>query len=227
MLRRRSIVFGSLFVAGIVAIAWTEYYPSSGMFAALGMPGPSARNGRVCGYLYSEQYSWQQHIRRLRMLFPTRSLKCSRVLRWASPMQREEVEVDALNRNLLHAERMWDDLDSAQWQRERDSIASGFVRRGGHEITCAKSPYVNPIIRDTRFWRFSKFSVRLVAYKWEQEVPGGQWLLQLDGYPTLPDECVYDPWRVLTPAPDVCAEAVFRMPLPFDRRLCVRTWLWN
>jgi hypothetical protein len=229
MPQRRSIVFGSLFVAGFVMIAWTEYYPSSGMFDALGMPGPTARNGRVCGYIYSERYHWQQqqYIRRLRRLLPSRAVNCSRVLRGASPMERENVSVDALNRKLLHAHRMWSDLDSAQWQRERDSIAFGMARRGGHEIGCAKSPYPLPHIRDTRYWKFSNFSVRLVAYKWEREIPGGRWLLQLDGYPTLPDECVYDPWSGRTPAPDVCAQAVFRMPLPFDRQLCVRSWLWN
>ena len=225
MPQRRSILFGSLFLAGLAVIVWTKYYPSSGMFAALGMPGPRASSGRVCGQPYSVQY-----IRGVRIQIPTRTLKCSRVLRWVSPMQREEVDVDALNRKLLHAERMWDDLDSAQWQRERDSIAFGLARRGGHEITCAKSPYVNPnvnpIIRDTRYWRFPKFSVRLVAYKWEQEVLGGQWLLQLDGYPTLPIECIHDPWSGSTS--DVCgAEAVFRMSLPFNRQLCVRSWLWN
>jgi hypothetical protein len=221
MPQRRSIVFGSVFLAGLVVIAWTEYYPSSGMFAALGMPGPRASSRRVCGHPYTQQY-----ILGIRTLIPTRTLTCSRVLRWVSPIQREEVDLDALNRKLLHAERMWPDLDSAQWQKERDSIAVGLARLGGHEIACAKSPYVQTAIRDTRFWRFPKFSVRLVAYKWEQEIPGGQWLLQLDGYPTLADECIHDPWS--GPAPDVCgAEAVFRMPLPFNRQLCVRSWLWN
>jgi hypothetical protein len=189
MLRRRSIVFGSLFVAGIVAIAWTEYYPSSGMFAALGMSGPRANSGRVCGQPHRQEY-----IGSVRLLIPTGSLVCSRSVRW-SALQREDVVLDVVNRKLLHAKRMWADPDSAQWQEERDSIALRLVRLGGHEITCAKSPYVQTQIRDTRFWKFSTFSVRLVAYKWEQELPDGQWLLQLDGYPTLPDECVYDPWR--------------------------------
>jgi hypothetical protein len=190
MPQRRSIVFGSLFLAGLVVIAWTEYYPSSGMFAALGMPGPRANSGRVCGQLARQEY-----IRGVRTFIPTRSLKCNRVIRWSSPLQREEVDLDVVNRKLLHAERLWADLDSTEWQKERDSIASGLVRLGGHEIVCAKNPYVQTHIRNTRFWKFSTFSVRLVAYKFEQELPGGPWLLQLDGYPTLPDECVYDPWR--------------------------------
>ena len=229
-MQRRSIVFGSLLLLGLAVIAWSEYYPSSGMFAALGMPGPTARNGRVCGYMYSERYRWQQeqHIRRLRRLLPTRALTCSGALNSVSPMQREVVSVDALDRKLLHAHRMWADPDSAEWQSERDSIASGMARRGGYEIACAKSPpYPNSPIRDQRFWKFPNFAVRLVAYKWEQEIPGGQWLLQLDGYPTLPDECVYDPWSPREPAPNVCAQAVFTMPLPFDRQLCVRSWFWN
>jgi hypothetical protein len=228
MPQRRSIAFGSLFLAGLVVIGWTEYYPSSGMFAALGMPGPTARNGHVCQYMYSARHTWQQYIRRVRMLLPTRALKCRRSLSWGSPLQREEVDLDALNRKVVHAERMWDDPDSSQWQSERDSIASVFARLGGHEIACAKSPpYPHTPIRDTRFWKFSKFSVRLTAYKWERVMPGGQWMLQLSGYPTLPYECVHDPWSPRAPTPDVCAEAVFRVPLPFDRQLCVRSWLWN
>ena len=228
-MQRRSIVFGSLFLLGLAVIAWSEYYPSSGVFEAIGMPGPTARNGHVCGYTYTQRYHWQQqqYIRRFRMLFPSRALTCSRATRGGSPFQREIVALDALNRKFWLAHRMWGDLDSAQWQSERDSIAFGMARRGGHEITCAKNPYPLSHIRDSRYWKFPNFSVRLVAYKWEREMPGGRWLLQLDGYPTLPDECVYDPWSPRAPRPDVCAQAVFRMPLPFDRQLCVRSWFWS
>ena len=162
------------------------------MFAALGLPGPRANSGRACGQPHRLEY-----IGSVRLLIPMRSLQCRRYVRWSSPLHQEEVDLDVVNRKLLHAKRMWADPDSAQWQEERDSIALGLVRLGGREIACAKNPYVQTFVRDTRFWKFSKFSVRLVAYKWDQELPDGRWLLQLDGYPTLPDECVYDPWRYL------------------------------
>lgn len=186
MPQRRSIVFGSIFAAGLIVIGWLEYYPSSGMFAVLGMPGPRANRGREC-------YGWyrQTPIRRIRI--PTRSLTC-RGGDFYTPasMHREEVNLDKLSRRLVSADRIWSVPDSAEWSAQQDSIARAMIRFGGREIACAKNPYFQKRGFPQRNWRFPTFYVRLFASHWDD----GRWVLQLRGTPRAPDECVRDPWKM-------------------------------
>lgn len=187
-----SIVFGALVVAGLAVIAVSEYYPSSPMFETLGIDGPRANSGRVCGHPYR-----MAQVMDLRIRVPLRALNCKHVFRWAPAMQLEEVDIDGVNRELVHAQRMWPLSDSTRWQSARDSIAKRLVDLGGLEIICYKSRYALPHIRNTRYWRFPNYSVRLIAYKMEEMRPENPWWLQLDGYPELPMECTYDPWAGL------------------------------
>lgn len=217
MPQRRSIVFGSLFVGGLLVIAWLEYYPASPMLEMIGLPGPRANSGLRCGSYYRQTVLGR---------VPTREMAC-RVPTIADPLERQEVRMDVLNRRIVHGVRLWRVPDSVRWKTEGDSVGLVLTRLGGHEFACPKNPFGHPPhVRGTRFWRFSKFYVRLVAYAWEEFPPERRWMLQLDGYPTLPPDCVKNAGNGLS-REEVCnAEAVIRMPLPGKRTLCVKPNLW-
>jgi hypothetical protein len=213
MPRPRSIVFGSLFVGGLLVIAWFEYYPASPMLATIGLPGPRANSGLACGSYYQQTALGRLPMRRMVCRVPTS----------ADPWNKKEVRMDALNRQIANGMRTWTVPDSGQWKREQDSVASALTRLGGHEFGCARNPFTGPtMIRAVRFWSFPTYYVRFVAQTWDQYPYGRLWLLQLDAYPTLPLECGKNAGFGL-PRENICsADGVFRVPLPGRRELCVK-----
>jgi len=213
----RSLVFGSLFVGGLLVIAWLEYYPASPMLEVIGVPGPRANSGLQCGGFYR-----QTVVGRVR----TRDMVC-RATRNGDLMNSQEVSMDALNRRIVNARRIWTVPDSGQWNKERDSVATALTLRGGHEFVCETNNLGGPIpFRKKGFWRFPKFYARLVASTWEEAPSQRRWVLQLDGYPTLPPECVKNVGSGFSREQVCTADAVIRMPLPGNRILCVKTNLW-
>jgi hypothetical protein len=208
---RRSILFGSIFVAGLAVIAWTEYYPSSPMFTALGMSGPRANSGRECGH----EQSFMGWLNR-------RSIQCRNM--WS--VRRglwyvEYADVRGLRRELVYAGRGWGTEDSSRWRAQRDSIVAAMGRSGGREYTCRYAPESNSRMT-YRYWRFPTFSTRLIAYSDAPYSPGvGE--IHVDGYSNEAPECLSPP-RDRSSDAGTCTEAILRMPLPGNRVLCVRSW---
>ena len=217
MPQTRSLVFGSLFVGGLLVIAWLEYYPASPMLEVIGVPGPRANSGLQCGGFYR-----QTVVGRVR----TRDMVC-RATRNGDPMNSQEVSMDALNRRIVNARRIWTAPDSGEWKKKRDSVATALTLRGGHEFVCETNNLGGPItFRETGFWRFPKFYARLVASTWEETPSQRRWVIQVDGYPTLPPECVKNAGKGFSREQFCTADAVIRMPLPGNRTLCVKTNFW-
>jgi hypothetical protein len=185
------IIISAILVCVLVgAFAWFAYYPSSPMITTLGLPGPKADLERECGARYRK-------IGPVRWV-PTRELVCRGPWEIGGYLREEQdVTLDGLTRRIGHARRFWSLPDSVSWQRARDSVVSTMPRLGGGRISCWKSPYNDSIthIRDTEYWKFPSYSVRLIAYRAEDGHNRSPWLLQLDGYRSLPSECVFDPWR--------------------------------
>ena len=173
----------------VVAFAWFKYYPASPMITTIGLPGPRADADRSCGPNY-------RHMGVVRWV-PTRDLVCRGP--WqirASFREEQDVTLDTFTRRIGHARRFWSQADSNSWQRSADSVTAAMQRLGGHMISCWERPAGLPgSVRDTKYWRFPSYYVRLTAYRFEDYFNGGPWLLQLDGYRELPMECATDPWR--------------------------------
>jgi hypothetical protein len=217
MPQTRSIVFGSLFLSGLLVIAWLEYYPASPMLEVIGVPGPRANSGLQCGGFYR-----QTMVGRVR----TRDMVCRARMNGDS-WNSQEVSMDALNRRIVNARRIWTTPDSGQWNRERDSVATALTLRGGHEFVCQTNNLGGPIpFREKGFWRFPKFYVRLVASRGDASLSQHRWVIQLDGYPTLPPECVNNAGKGFSREEVCTADAVIRMSLPGNRTLCVKTNFW-
>ncbi len=185
----RILLSGVLVFVLVGAFAWFQYYPASPMITTIGLPGPRADLERRCGPMYRKMglVRW----------VPTRELVCSG--RWRlSRFLREEQDVtlDTFTRRIGHARRFWSQPDSNSWQRSRDSVAATMQRLGGQTISCSTAPGgLIPNVRDTDYWKFSSYFVRLIAYRVVDDQNRSPWLLQLDGYRELPTECVIDPWR--------------------------------
>jgi hypothetical protein len=157
MPHRSSIIFGTLFVGGLMLIAWTEYYPSSRMFEALGMPGPRANTGRQCDAV---------NLSRMLHVLSSRWLHC----RGASVSTNdiyfsEGVSVDFVTRRVIGAMRGWTAPDSAHWMNQRDSVARSLVRLGGQPYACVKGKKWFQDGLEPKYWRFSGFYVRLLAHE--------------------------------------------------------------
>jgi hypothetical protein len=176
------ILLSAILVCLLVgAFAWFKYYPASPMITTIGLPGPAADADRRCGPNYRKMglVRW----------VPTRDLVCrgpSQVR--ASFREEQDVTLDTFTRRIGHAGRFWSQPDSNSWQRTADSVTAAMQRLGGHTFSCWKPPAgLNPHIRDTKYWRFPSYFVRLTAYRFENPFNGGPWLLQLDGYRDLPN----------------------------------------
>jgi hypothetical protein len=179
----------AILIATLVGLlAWFEYYPASSMITTIGLPGPGANVERRCGNMYRQV----GHDTRI----PTRELVCRGRDSWGYLREEQEVRLDALTRRISNARRFWAVSDSASWEKTRDSIASAMNHLGGRRIACWKNPNDSLLrIRETQYWKFPTYSVRFVAYRTDDDHKRSPWLLQLDGYPQLPYECVSDPWR--------------------------------
>ena len=186
----RVTVYATLVGALAGVLAWFEYYPVSPMITTIGLPGPRANADRECGTVY------RQVIHGTRI--PTRELVCRgpRKVR-ADLVEDQDVTLDALTRAIGHVRRFWGMPDSASWQNTRDSVTSVMTKLGGRPISCRWPPASSlPNVRDVQFWRFESYSIRFISYRTVDKAdPRSPWLLQLDGYPSLPSECVMDPWR--------------------------------
>jgi hypothetical protein len=218
-MRTPGIVFGCLFLAGLAVIAWQEYYPPSEMYEALGMTGPSAHSGRVCGH----PWRWQTRFGRI----PMREIQC-RGPEFYEPgrMFREDVEMDGLTRRLTNATHTWSVPDSVEWGKELDSIPRSLTRSGAEPFYCpGESGWQSPTIVEARWWTMSNFYLRLVAYDFGRDErmtsqPGNpRWVIQMDGYPTLPDWCSgrYNP-----PRKDCRNGEGITIPLPGGWMICWR-----
>lgn len=186
---RRMWMYASVVGLLVCALAWFEYYPSSTMITAIGLPGPRANESRDCGNM------WRGVV--LGMRIPTRELLCWSGHTWGSHDQ-QDVTLDGLTRRIVHAKRFWALPDSASWQSARDSIPVAMQHLGGRALSCWRNPNESFVhIRSTQYWKFPSYTVRVIAYREGDDRLGTPWLLQLDGYPESPSECVRDPWGYL------------------------------
>jgi hypothetical protein len=217
--QRRSILFGALFLGGLLVIAWLNYYPTSPMLAALGIPGPRANTRRQCHRTNEPTMIG---------LMPTRMMYCNgRSPSFYGESDQQYVNMDVVNRKLLHAGNMWISPDSSHWEKGRDSVAASLQRLGGRRFACVKGEGWLPQAAERRYWKFPTFYVRLVAYSWDTRRRGIRLATQLEGSLEPPPECT-GTWRDVAPVDDTCdADVLFQMPLPGNRVLCVRTKLWN
>jgi hypothetical protein len=175
-------------LSATAASGWIEASAASPMITTIGLPGPRANAKRECGNMY-RQVVYGARI-------PTRELVCRGPDLWGYLREDQHVTLDALTRRINNAHRYWAVPDSSSWQRTRDSVALTMQRLGGRRISCWTSPNPSLLhIRDTQFWKFPSYSVRFISYRTDDDHKRSPWLLQLDGYPTLPFECVMDPWR--------------------------------
>jgi len=199
-------------------IAWLEYYPSSRMFEALGMPGPRANSGRQCRAMYEPTVLG---------LMPSRVVYCGGGFLSSDNVQlSEDVSLDGVTRRLIGAARMWTVPDSAQWKKGQDSVALSLAHLGGQPYACVKGKGSFPQAAERKYWRFSGFYVRLVAHEWERDPPDlPRWILYLNASPTIPYECAHEPREPPSPEEGCNADAVIRLALPGNRVLCVKSWL--
>ena len=72
--RRPDVVFGGLFVIGLAAIGWQEYYRKSPMLTVAGLPGPRGNSERKCDGIYSHRKYWQLPLRYVMCLELSRAL---------------------------------------------------------------------------------------------------------------------------------------------------------
>ena len=217
MPQRRSIVFGSIFVAGLMVIAWTDYYPRSPMFATLGMAGPRANSGRECQSGHEPTFmGW----------LTRRSIQCRAM--WLGPDRFsyfESANLAGLSRILVRAGRGWTTLDSTQWRVQRDSIVTAIQQRGGREFACKYAPQSDDRVT-YRYWRFPNYYVRLVAYIQNPYSPTvGE--IHVEGSRTIATECLRPPPDLTADGQGCGAETLFQMPLPGNRAFCVRSWFWE
>lgn len=173
--------------AGFAAALWTRHYPSTPIFAVMGLAGPRADAGRSCGHMY-RRLLWHS--------LPTRRVVCE------GPTYRDggrfasgpRVTTDALTRRVTHATRTWQAPDSTRWEQSQDSVRIALQRHGGREIDCERPGRQWDLqhMRPAAFWQFPGFSVRMIAYSFIPGMPVGQrpeWLIQLDVYPGGAPEC--------------------------------------
>jgi hypothetical protein len=210
-----AIVFATVFLLGLVLIAWQEYYPSSPMFETIGIPGPRANSGRRCGrsVLQTRFGNW-----------PTRDVSCHGPNLFPPGERHEEnVGVDLLTRQTRAARRFWSVPDSIQWQQQRDSIPLALARLGGREISCLRPVDQDlPWLMKSSYWKFPSYYVRMTSYEFSDSVARGmpRWDLQLDGYSNLPQECGA---RRFAGRPNGCDSGeMTQLHLPGGWRVCFR-----
>lgn len=185
-MRTSTISFCAVFALGLVVIAWQEYFPSSAMFDAMGMAGPTARSGRECSHYVRDTFIGR---------VPVAGLVCEAPVFGRIPMPREDANMNDFTREVTHAERQWFTADSAEWAKQQDSIATKFAHLGAQAASCSTSSGRFPrAVVNEQWWEFPTFYIRLVAYDRRRDfyAPDSvfpRWTLQLDGYSELPFFC--------------------------------------
>ena len=211
--QRREIVFGTLFVIGLIAIGWQEYYRKSPMLAVVGLPGPRGNSERKCDGIYSHRKYWQ---------LPRRYVMCRGSL---SRFGRhyEGTGVDALTRQVFTAHKSWLAADSLDWVRQRDSVARAFVARGGDEFKCA---YADTLPAPSQFiyWRFPEFYLGFAAVHNVNDQPPS-FALSLYTTRRMFEDCLHP--RHPDPEYEGCSHALVKIPIGFDWSICWREPLWG
>lgn len=195
----RSTVFGSLFIGGLLLIAWQEYYRKSDMLALVGVPGPRGNSQRGCAHTHLLRALWH----------PPRLIPCRGLTSFALK-HTEDVAVDAVTRKVAWAQKTWLARDSTDWQRQWVSIQRNAVARGGRPFTCAYAPDVAPP-GGRNYWRFPDFIFRVFAYP-PAENHDSTWRLETRASQQMPTACIH-------PLDDDqsgggCDGALLKIPLP-------------
>jgi hypothetical protein len=144
-------VSNALFALSAV-LAWFAFPPRSPMITALGLPGPSAAEDRVCRF--GLRRLWYGRA-------PTRGVMCGSRFDPERPAFIATVFYDALSRRMLSANVGFRGLDSVTVYLLADSIAPTLDARGGRRIGCAPVDPVVPDVQRADLWRFPGFDVRL------------------------------------------------------------------
>jgi hypothetical protein len=206
-MHRSSVIFSSIFGAGLLAIAWQEYYPRSTLLDVIGADGPRASSGRQCDAPYSHKMFWTH---------PSRTVMCYNPGSYARFTPKDFVRVDAITRRVVYAGRGWVEPDSVRWTKDIDSVAHALVATGGTPYKCKFQRKVVP--PDTwSYWRVRGYFVRVIAFgtTYQDLTP---YQIQIEGVPGVPDECLHPP-RTHESA-NVCADATLRVPLPGHYEWC-------
>ena len=148
------LVSNALFALSAI-LAWFAVPPRSPMITALGLPGPSAAEDRVCRF--GLRRLWYGRA-------PTRDVVCGSRFDPERPAFIATVFYDALSRRMVSANVGFRDLDSVTVYSLADSIARTLNARGGRHIGCAP---VDPAVLDVQradLWRFPGFDVRLLVH---------------------------------------------------------------
>jgi hypothetical protein len=166
-------------------LPWFARPPRSPMITTLGLPGPSAAEGRVCRF----------GLRRLwygRAL--TREVMCSRRFDPERPAFVATVFYDALSRRMLSANVGFRELDSVTVYALADSIAGTLDARGGRRIGCAPVDAVVLDVQRAYLWRFPGFDVRLFV---QSPLPPrddrdrAQWFVAVIALPSDAPDCSF------------------------------------
>jgi len=114
----------------------------------------------------------------LKTLFPLSlllaSLSCSEP---APNRSRAELTFKAVTQDIGHPEALWSVVDSAAWDRARDSVAASLKNIGARPLFCESDSRLEPRIRNTFHWWLPKFAVRLTAYP---EKDHAVWIVRFD-----------------------------------------------
>jgi hypothetical protein len=204
---RSSLIFSSIFAAGLLAIAWQEYYPRSTLFDVIGARGPRASSGRWCNAPYAHKIFWTH---------PSRTVTCFNPESYSRFTPHDFVRVNAITRRVVFVSRGWVEPDSASWAKNIDSVAHVLVAMGGTPYQCRFQPQVVP--PDTwSYWKVRGYFVKITAFgsTYEAITP---YQIQIKGQPDVPDECLHPPRR--RESENVCAGATVRVPLPGHYEWC-------
>ncbi|HST08302.1 MAG TPA: hypothetical protein VLJ83_09020 [Gemmatimonadaceae bacterium] len=206
-MHRSSVIFSSIFCAGLLVIAWQEYYPRSTLLDVMGIHGPRASSGRRCDAAYSHKNFWTHPSRTVMCFNPGFSYRFA---------PNDFVRVDAVSRRVVFAVKVWVEPDSASWAKDVDSVSRALTAMDGAPYRCKFQPTLVPPSSWT-YWKVRGYFVRVTAFgSTNEEVTPYQ--IQVEGERDVSDECLH-PLRTQESA-NVCADATVRVPLPGHYEWC-------
>jgi hypothetical protein len=205
---RSTVVFGSIFCLGLLAIGWQEYYPRSPLFELIGLDGPRARSSRRCEAPYSHRNFW---------IHPSRMIMCFDPNSFGSRFAPQEiVRVDAVSRNVVSAIKVWVSPDSTAWAKGIDSVSRALAAMGAIPYPCKFQPrLVAP--SSWTYWKVRGYIIQVTALgsNYRDLSP---YQIEIEGQRDVPDECVHPP--PVRQSSNVCAGATLRVPLPGHYEWC-------
>jgi hypothetical protein len=214
IVRRRTIFFSSFFCAGLLAIAWQEYFPRAELLQVVGLRGPRASSGRHCDGIYSHRSYWRLPLRAVMCRGPDYAVHGS--------IYHEMIGVDALTRRIFSASKGWVAPDSLTWVRARDSVSRAMIAAGGQQIRCKYMPDIAPP-SSISYWKVHGYYIRVSAFG-SNYSSITNWQIQVDGRSQFPDECLHPPRDTSS---DTCSGEVVRIPLPRGWVMCWKMPLWS